>query len=83
LLLGRRRWNRCKRRLRGIGRILGNSNASLLLLSESRLLTRPLGLRSQLSSTSSHRFLTNGTHDREERARRNRNVYVCENACDS
>ena len=38
---------------RGIGSILGNSNVSLFWLGESRLLTRPLGLGSQLSNAPS------------------------------
>ena len=79
----RRRRSRCRRGWRGIGSILSSSNVSLLLLGGGRLLMRLLRLGHQLSSTHSHRFLTDSTHDREERGIRNRNVHVCENVCDS
>ena len=79
----RKRWSRHKRGSRGVDSILSTLYVSFLLLGGSRLLTRPFGLGCQLCSTLLHRFLTNSTHEREERWRRNRNVHVCENACDS
>ena len=70
----RKRWSRRRKGSRSIGSILGNSNVSLLLVGESRLLMRLLGLRGQLSRSPPHR---------EERGKRNKNVHVCENECDS
>ena len=46
LYFERRRWSKCRRGLRGIASIFGNSNISLLLLSGSWLFLRPFGLKS-------------------------------------
>ena len=79
----RRRWSRRGRGLRGKDSVLSIMKSSLLLLSVGGLIMRPLGLSGQLCITSSNRLSTNGTNDREERGRKNKDVHVCEDACDS
>ena len=79
----RRGWSKQRKGSRGISNILSSLESILLLLGGSRLLMRPLGLGHQLCSAPSHRFLTNSSHDWKEMGKRNRNVHVCENVCDS
>ena len=79
----RRRWSRQGRGSRGIGSILSSSNVSLFLLGRGRVLMRPLGLSSQLCITPPYESLTNSTHYRGKRGRRNRDVHVCKDTCDN
>ena len=79
----RRRLSRRRRGSKGIGSILGISNVSFLLLGGSRLLTRSLGHGSQLCKAPSQRFVTDSTHDRKAKGKRNKNVQICENVSDS